>query len=284
MAPIVQPFRLPTKRPFSWRALWILVSLQLLGNILSIPTLQASNLPIEPFPFWILWTAISIPISALALYLGSRIGLGAPLLEGYLKGRERSNWARQVIAISVLVAIAAVPFILLLNQDVDPVGYPAPWKVILASVDTGVQEEVFSRLLLVTGLAWLGSLIWREPDGRPTLTVIWIAVLISGILFGWAHIDDKLSIPGVSTYGLVALMIVSTIYGIIFGWLYWKLGIECAILAHFTLDAVASGIVVPAYISNDLPVWLIVLIGLVLAGVISWIVLKRSRWGRLPDE
>jgi membrane protease YdiL (CAAX protease family) len=224
----------------------------LLGNILSIPTLEATNIPVEPLRLWILWTIVSVPIIGLALYLGARIGLGAPLLEGYLERGKRRNWARQVIAISVLVAVAATPFILLLNQDVDPEGYPAPWKFILASVDAGVQEEVFSRLLLVTGLAWLGSLIWREPDGRPTRTIIWIAILISGILFGWAHVDDKLSIPGVSTSGLVALIVVNSIFGIIFGWLYWKLGIECAILAHFTLDAVAFGIVVPAYISNDL--------------------------------
>ena len=71
-------------------------------------------------------------------------------------------------------------------------------------------------------------------------------------------------------------MVVNTIYGIIFGVLYWKLGIECAILAHFTLDAVASALVVPAYISNNLLVQIVVIIGLVLAAVISWLALKRS--------
>lgn len=284
MVPVINSILLPTKRPFSWRALLILVALQLLGNILSVPILEATNIPVEPLLSWILWNTLSIPIIGLALYLGARIGLGAPLLEGYLKVRQRSYWARQVIAISVLVAVAAMPFILLLNQDVDPEGYPAPWKFILASVDAGVQEEVFSRLLLVTGLAWLGSLIWREPDGRPTHTVIWIAILISGILFGWAHIDDKLTIPGVSASGLIVLMVVNSIFGIIFGWLYWKLGIECAILAHFTLDAVAFGIVVPAYISKDLLVQILAFIGVILAGMISWVVLKRSRSERSPDE
>jgi membrane protease YdiL (CAAX protease family) len=273
---VIKSIRLPTRRSFSWRALWILVALQLLGNLLSIPTIIASNLPIEPLLNWVLLTALSIPIIAIALFLGGKIGLGAPLIEGYLHGQERRRWARTVVALSVLVAVAATPLILLLNQNVAPEGYPAIWKLALASVDAGVQEEIFSRLLLMTGLAWLGSLAWHEEDGRPIEAVLWTAILISGILFGWAHVDDKLSIPGVSLSDYLILMLVSSIYGIVFGWLYWKLGIECAILAHFAIDALATGIIVPVYISQDLIVQLVALVGLLLAGGISWIVLKQT--------
>jgi hypothetical protein len=273
---IINPIQLPTMRPFCWRALWILVALQLLGNLLAIPTLLASNLPVDPLPYWILWTALSIPIIGLALFLGSRIGLGAPLIEGYLERGKRRRWVRSVLAISVLVAVAATPLILLLNQNVDPRGFPSSWKLILASVDAGVQEEVFNRLFLMTGLAWLGSLIWHEVDGRPTQSILWIAILLSALAFGWGHVDDKLSIPGVATSEFIILMVVSTIYGIIFGLLYWRLGIECAIFAHFTLDAVASGIVIPAYLSNNPLVKIVVIIGLVLAAAISWLALKRS--------
>jgi hypothetical protein len=198
------------------------------------------------------------------------------LIEGYLERGKRRSWVRSVLAISILVAVAATPLILLLNQDVNPLGYPSSWKLILASVDAGVQEEVFNRLFLMTGLAWLGSLFWHEADGRPTQAIFWIAIMLSALAFGWAHVDDKLSIPGVATSEFIILMVVSTIYGIIFGLLYWRLGIECAILAHFTLDAVASSIVVPSYISNNILVQIIVIFGLVLAAVISWMALKRS--------
>jgi hypothetical protein len=273
---IILPIHLPTMRPFSWKALWILVALQLLGNLLSIPILQTTNRVIDPLPYWILWTAISIPIIALSLYLAGRIGLSAPFLEGYLHGEGKRNWLQMVVAISVLVAIAAIPFILLINQDAGSQDYPAVWKLILASMDAGVQEEIFNRFFLMTALAWLGSLIWSEPDGRPTRLVIWTAILISAILFGWAHVDDKLSIPGVPISDFISLMVVGTIYGIIFGWLYWKLGIECAILAHFAIDAVASGIVVPAYSSGNLFVQVITIVGFILTALIAWCLLKRS--------
>ena len=79
---------------------------------------------------------------------------------------------------------------------------------------------------------------------------------------GWAHIDDKLSIPGAAPGSLVLIMLVTTILGMVFGVLYWKLGIECAVLAHFTFDAMVSGLIVPANISNNPIVQVVVLVGL----------------------
>ena len=259
MASFINSIRLPAKRSFSWRALWILAALQLLGNVLSIPTLIASNITVEPLSAWILWTTLSIPVIGTALFLG------APLLEGYLTGENRGNWVKSIFGISILIPVAAVPFIIFINQNIDPQGYQSTWKLILASIDAGVQEELFSRLFLVTGLAWLGSLIWHEADGRPTPANLWIAILLSALAFGWAHIDDKLSIPGAAPGDIVLLMLVTTILGMIFGVLYWKLGIECAVLTHFTFDAIAFDLNVPAYISNkpivQVVVQVVVLIG-----------------------
>jgi len=275
MPSVIETYPLPIKRPFSWRALWILVGLQLLGNLLSIPTLKATGQPIDPLPVWILWTVISIPIIALSLFLGGRIGLGAPLLEGFLYGQERKEWAKTVIALSIFVAVAASPLILLVNRQVDSEGYPAIWKLLLASVDAGVQEEIFNRFFLMTILAWLGSLIWREANGRPTNTVLWIAILVTGFIFGWAHVEDKLVIPDVPFIDYLILMVVGTVYGVVFGWLYWKLGIEGAILAHFAIDVMASVIIVPTYLSQNAFLQIIALLGIILAGFSAWLVLRK---------
>ena len=260
---------LPTRRPFSWRALWILVVLQLLGNLAAIPLLRATNKLDEPVSAWILWTAVSVPIIGIGLVLAARIGLGVPSVEGQLKREEISDWAGRVFALSLIVAIAgSLPF-LLVNQNVNPEGYPPSWMLVLASVQAGVREEIFMRLFLMTLLAWLGGLVQREADGRPSPTVMWCAVIVSGFLFGLGHIDDVVPTPEI--YGaLVGLLLVNTMFGIVFGWLYWKQGLESAILAHFMVDAVGSGIVVPAYLSNNPLVCVAAEIGLILVVVIIW--------------
>ena len=260
---------LPTRRPFSWQALWILVVLLLLGNLASIPLLRATNRFDEPVSDWILWTAISVPIIGTGLYLAGRIGLGIPFIEGQLKGRKISDWARRVFALSLIVAIVgSLPF-LILNLDLEPEAYPASWMLVLASVQAGVREEIAMRLFLMTILAALGGLVQREEDGRPSPTVMWCAVILSGFLFGLGHIDQVILTPEIFD-ALMLVLLVNTMFGMVFGWLYWKQGLESAILAHFTVDAVGSGIVVPAYLSHNLLVCVTVPIGLILVAVISW--------------
>jgi membrane protease YdiL (CAAX protease family) len=141
--------------------------------------------------------------------------------------------------------------------------------LVLASVQAGVREEISMRLFLMTILAGLGGLVQREEDGRPSPTVMWCAVILSGFLFGLGHIDEVVPTPEIFD-ALIIILLVNTVFGIVFGWLYWKQGLESAILAHFMVDAVGSGIVVPAYLSNNPLVWVTVPIGLILVVVISW--------------
>jgi hypothetical protein len=271
-------FSLPTKRPFSWRALLILGLLQLVGNLASIPLLRATGMPVEPVGAWFLWTALSLVIIGIGLYLGGRTGLGAPLLEGQIGRGVRAPWAGRAIALAFLFAILASLLLLPFNVGPENVDYPASWRVFLAAIDAGVQEEIFSRLFLVTLFAWLGAFVRRDADGRPATGVIWSSILLSGLLFGWAHIDDEVLNPAfhasVAEYALI--MAVAALLGIGLGWLYWKQGLECAILAHFLTDAIAAGVVVPVFVSKNLFLIGVALIGLGLIAAISWRVLMRT--------
>lgn len=252
-----------TKRPFIWKAFWILGTLNLLGNLAAIPLLQETGEPIESMRSWVLYTILALVLIAIGLFLAGRIGLGLPLLEGWLKRGERIPWLQRVVALSLIIAIAGslavlVSAVLDYGSEFDLTGqgesYLPLWTLLLASIKAAIQEEIFSRLFLMTLIAWLGSLVWREIDGRPTPAVLWTAIIISGLIFGWAHVDDLITNSEPLTT-LLRVMFLNSLLGISFGWLYWKLGLESAILAHFSLDAVASVIVQPAYYSNNYFVW-----------------------------
>jgi len=94
---------------------------------------------------------------------------------------------------------------------------------------------------------------------------------------GISHIDDVVSTPENSAR-LLVFSLVSTILGIVFGWLFWKHGLESAILAHFMVDAVNSGIVIPAYLSYNVWVYTVTICGLLLAGFAA----RRLLRGHLP--
>ena len=275
---------LATKRPFSWRTLWILVVLLFLGNLAAIPLLRATNMPIEPVWYWAVYMAVMAVLIGAGLYLASRTGLGAPLIEAQLEKGEIADWARSVFALALLTAIAGSLIVLPMSLNADPEHYPEIWQLILASIKAGVNEEIFMRILLMSFFVWLGSLISKDSDARPTPAVFWTAIILCGLLFGASHVESRLSIPGVTVGDLMTLMIVNTFFGIILGWLFWKLGLEAAMLAHFMIDAVASAVVVPAYLSGNLLLQISVVIGLMLAGVWSFRFLARMGIQAEPGE
>ena len=104
------------------------------------------------------------------------------------------------------------------------------------------------RFFLLTLLAWLGSKISHTVEGKPTAMVMWIAIVIAGLVFGIAHLPTAaaMGIQLTPLYIIRTLMLNSG--GIVYGWLYWKHGLESAMLAHFSTDIVVHVISVIAFV------------------------------------
>lgn len=242
---------LPVKRPFHWRVFAALVALYFLGNLAGIPLLRKTNMPIEPVWQWGVFTLISALIIALSLLMANRTGLGAPLLEGRLSKEDLPNWLGSGLVLTVLMFIVGLPISLITNRSVDAATYPFGWELLPASFKAGVVEEIATRLFLVSLLVWLGGLFKRDGEGRPARGVYWAAILIAGLLFGWGHVDARLGNPAATFGDYASIMVLSSGLGIYFGWLYWKLGLEWAMFAHFAYDAFVSMIVIPIFLLSS---------------------------------
>ena len=261
---------LPLQRPFQWRVLFTFIVLYVLGNFAGIPLLRATQAPIEPIWFWGVVTLATALILGISMLMANRSGLGAPLLEGHLARGSLSPWLRTGLALTVMLTVGGLPFSLWLNLNIDPGRYPAGYQLILAAVKAGIVEELIYRFFLVSLLVWLGRLFSRNPGGSPTNKVYWGAILLTGLVFGWAHVDAQLGSPNPPLGPLSGIMILASLLGIAFGWLFWKLGIEWAILAHFTYDAVVSAGLLKVYLLADGLVWVGFLSILVLAVWMAW--------------
>jgi len=267
---------LPVKRSFQWRVFLILVVSYFLGNLAGVPLLRATNIPIEPVWFWGVVTLFSALVLGISMLLANRTGLGAPFLEGRLQKEDISAWLRSGMALTVLMSVLGLPLSLLLNLNVNPASYPAGYQLVLASVKAGIVEELACRFFLVSLFVWLGSTFKRSHDGRPTRGVYWGAILLAGLIFGWAHVDAGLATPEAPFGMLTGIMILSTFLGIFFGWLFWKLGIEWAIFAHFAYDALVSAVLLKIYLLNNVLVWIGFLSLVILAAWISWRALRQN--------
>jgi len=248
------------RRSFNWREFLILWAAGALGVVALLPytlTLQApilENMPPMPIPLAALiaiqigQNAVLIAIAVgLGLLLARRVGLGAPLLEARLAREAVRQRLRAILTPSILAGAAAAVVIILLDlmvfasvmPPVAPAGVnPPAWQGFLASFYGGITEELFMRLFLMSLLAWLLGLVWRKAPGQPADGAFWIANLGAAILFGLGHLPMTATLVPLTGLVVLRAVMLNGIGGVIFGHLYWKRGLEAAMLAHFSADIV----------------------------------------------
>jgi hypothetical protein len=101
-------------------------------------------------------------------------------------------------------------------------------------------------------------------------------ITLSGLIFGWAHVDAQLGSPDPALGGLAGVMILGSLLGIAYGWLFWKLGIEWAVIAHFAYDAVVSAGLLKVYLLADGLLWAGFLSILILAAWMAWKAIRQN--------
>jgi membrane protease YdiL (CAAX protease family) len=183
---------------------------------------------------------------AIGLFLAGRVGFALPILKGLLQDKTPPGHFKSIIGLSIGMGILAAALVIvfsflfwdtsltLLNVEMSV----ATWKALLATFYGGIAEEVLCRLFLMTLLVWISTLIRKTPEGRPTNIGVWVGIVLSSILFGFGHLPITGDIVALSPAVVVRAVLLNTAAGIVFGWLYYRYGLESAMVSHFTCDIV----------------------------------------------
>jgi membrane protease YdiL (CAAX protease family) len=126
---------------------------------------------------------------------------------------------------------------------------PPAWQGFLASFYGGINEEILLRLFLMSLLVWIFFKIKKTEDGKPTDTGVWLAIVLAAILFGVGHLPTVAAVTSLTTMVVVRIVVLNAVCGIIFGWLYWKKGLESAMISHFSADIILHVITPLLFIS-----------------------------------
>ena len=139
------------------------------------------------------------------------------------------------VAVAVLiVGLDAIVFRSLMPEFGAAVATVAPSRVegLFASFYGGIGEEILTRLFLVSVIAWI-------LRGRAT----WLAIAIAALLFAAGHLPAAATVSPLTPALVVRTMVLNSIAGIAFGWLYWRRGLEAGMIAHFSADLVIHVVV-----------------------------------------
>jgi len=187
----------------------------------------------------------------LGLLLSKKIGLESgglrlPILEGILNKENKIKEFKAILLPSISLGVLAGVLIIVISipfNNAIPVFknmeviVPA-WKGFLASFYGGIAEEVMLRLFFMSLLVWITFLIKKNKDGNPTSFGVWLAIILASVIFGIGHLPATAQLTEITGVVVARAIVLNGIAGIAFGWLYWKKGLESAIIAHFSADIV----------------------------------------------
>jgi hypothetical protein len=189
-------------------------------------------------------TLLAAVATLLGLWLGPRVGLGAPLLAALVRGRvDRAAWGSALL-VAVPAGAVAAGLVVALDVALAPIlpevasGGPVPLAMrYVASLYGAVNEELLLRLGLLTTVAWALARATRAdaPLGRPLL---WVATLVAAVGFGAAHLPAVAAAVPLDAVVVARTIGLNALLGALFGWLYWSRGLGAAMAAHLVADLV----------------------------------------------
>jgi hypothetical protein len=241
--------------------LWMASIFGVISILPYVFTIQGGIPSNSPVPFHVLivgqiiQNAIILAIAILiGLKLAKKVSLGLPILEGWLEGRKIKSNLKSILGISIglglLVGVLMVGLDLLFSimgvtinvAQASSINPPA-WQGFLASFYGGINEEIMLRLFLMTLIVWVFYKIKKTKEGAPTKLSIWMAIVMAAVIFGAGHLPALMSITTITPLLIIRTIALNALGGIIFGWLYWKKGLESAMISHFSADIVLHVIV-----------------------------------------
>lgn len=240
------------KNAINWKIFSVLLGISLVSVACVFPyvlTVQAEvlkNVPVSIPVFFAIQLAQSAILFSFAIFFGlwlaKKINFKLPLLEAIFEGGDYIKVLKAIAAPSALwgagvaVAIYVVDFIFtILGAGITTHQSYAPiWQRLLASVYGGVTEEVLMRLFVMTFFVWIGMKIFKRDE--PSRAGIIIAIVLAAIIFGLGHLPITASLTALTPLVIGRAIVLNGIGGVVFGWLFWKKGLEAAMIAHFTAD------------------------------------------------
>ena len=255
------------KTLINWKVFFILWIAVIFGTIAVLPyvlelqgeVLENLNLPMSLPALIALQVTQSAVLFGLliaaGLFFAGRTSLGTPILDSITRGESASDRLRAILPMSIITgAIASLLIIGLEFTIFQPAlirelgdsanalnmqtAQPAAWKGFLASFYGGIVEEVLLRLFVMSLLAWLGSYISKTVEGKPTSVIFWTANILAAVLFGLGHLPATVMLIPLTPLVILRAIVLNGLGGIAFGYLYWKRGLESAMIAHFSADIV----------------------------------------------
>ena len=214
-----------------------------------LPGASMADIPFSPFVMKLVSLIQPSVLVAIAVGVGvglaHRVGLHSPAAEAAANGDPVMAKLKPQILPGIITGVLVGGALLLLWAFAKPMMppefaaraealnrvMPAAFRLLYG----GFTEELLLRWGVMTFFVWLPWRIFRKGEGQPTTPYFVVAILASALLFGIGHLPIVVALAETVTAATVLFVIAgNSLFGIAAGFLYWKRGLESAMVAHIT--------------------------------------------------
>ena len=181
--------------------------------------------------------------------LASKVGLSSPVAEEAAKGGQLGSALKPQIVPAltggllggvgiILTWLLWKPFLpselVTRSAEINRL-LPLPTRLLYG----GITEELLLRWGLMTLLVWAAWRFFQKQKGEPRPFFFISAIIASAVIFGLGHLPFAfVIIPNGNVAMILYVVVGNSFFGLIAGYLYWKKGLESAMLAHMLAHVV----------------------------------------------
>lgn len=222
---------------------WLCVALEIAGVVGLFIALRMPRLPSTLLlRFGVGATFYTLLTAAIVGRLSARSGvLVFPLFQDWWRGRlvVKRAAARILGAASVGIAncyLARYYGTAVRNWNIGPLPKHHVRPDVLGVVASTILEEILFRAIVFVGLVALIRWAAKFWHGHSELATFWIGNLLQALIFGATHVAVGIGIPYGRPWYIRTPLTPQTWGGLLLGWIFWKYGLESAIVCHATYD------------------------------------------------
>lgn len=198
---------------------------------------------------------VSFVLSWIGLKLTERTGLTLPLIQTWIAEKKKPVIDRSALKLALIGGAIGSFFMILTDLFLFQPHMPKLgngegvvwWKATLAGVlYGGIVEEILMRLFLMTLIIWLLSFIFKKYRETIPSYFYWIGIILAALLFSAGHLPATEVLYGQLNGIIIArAFVLNGVLAVFFGYLFWKKGLEYAMIAHMMLHLVTQLILLP---------------------------------------
>lgn len=188
-------------------------------------------------------TVLLLVAVIIGIALAPKVGLSAPFAECLAAGGQCLPALRTQLKPGLIGALVGTLVIVLTSLAFRPLFMtktiertrefatlvPLPTRLLYG----GITEELLLRWGFMTLLVWIAWRVFGKRIIKPTKIYFVAAILISSLVFGVGHLPIALALIPESSSTLIPFVIIAnSAFGVVAGYLYWKYGLEAAVIAH----------------------------------------------------